>query len=115
MFNAFREFAHSASVQFELGGLNGGFNGEFTGQSQQSNQGQGRSSGVAPPASKRAIINLPVVQVTSDDLLEETNKECLICLEEQLIGSSACKLPCGHLYHKACLTEWLQKSCTCEP
>jgi Ring finger domain len=68
----------------------------------------------APPASDRAIRNLALVKVTADDLLEETNKECLICLEEQKMGSFACKLACGHLYHKQCLTEWLQKHCSCE-
>lgn len=38
------------------------------------------------PASKKALQNLSIVSVTADDLLEETNKECLICLEEQCIG-----------------------------
>ena len=66
-----------------------------------------------PPASKRAIDTLPLVQVTADDLIEETNKECLICLEAHVIGSTSCKLPCGHLMHKPCLSEWLQKQCTC--
>lgn len=68
----------------------------------------------APPASRKAIRNLAVVQVTADDLIEESNKECLICLDDQRIGSYACKLACGHMYHKTCLTEWLQKSCTCK-
>ena len=68
----------------------------------------------APPASKKAIRNLAIVQVTADDLIEESNKECLICLDDQRLGSYACKLACGHLYHKACLIEWLQKSCTCK-
>jgi Ring finger domain len=67
-----------------------------------------------PPASKKAIRDLAIVQVTADDLIEESNKECLICLDDQRIGSYACKLACGHLYHKTCLTEWLQKSCTCK-
>jgi hypothetical protein len=70
-------------------------------------------SGKPPPASSKAIHNLPIVHVTADDLIEETNKECLICLEDQKIGSSSCKLPCGHLFHKPCLTDWLQKQCTC--
>ena len=66
-----------------------------------------------PPASRRAIQNLVEVKVTADDLWEETNKECLVCVEEQRLGSTACKLSCGHLYHRACLVEWLQKHCTC--
>jgi hypothetical protein len=66
-----------------------------------------------PPASKKVLAEMPLVQVTADDLIEETNKECLICLDEQFIGSFSCKLPCGHLFHKPCLTEWLTKQCTC--
>ncbi|RYG98465.1 hypothetical protein EON65_51395 [archaeon] len=66
-----------------------------------------------PPASNRAINNLPSVIVTSDDLLEETNKECVFCLVEQELGSTACKLPCGHLYHRGCVVQWLQRKCTC--
>eukprot|EP01032_Pedospumella_encystans_P015703 gene15703-17946_t len=66
-----------------------------------------------PPASKRVLASLPQVKVTADDILEATNKECLICLEEQKIGSWACKLQCGHLFHKNCVAEWLEKHCTC--
>lgn len=66
-----------------------------------------------PPASKRVLASLPQVKVTADDILEVTNKECLICLEEQKIGSWACKLQCGHLFHKHCVAEWLEKHCTC--
>ena len=68
---------------------------------------------VPPPASINAINSLHMVQVTAEDLLEETNKECLICLSEQEIGSYSVKLPCGHLYHRPCLVEWLEKHCTC--
>lgn len=66
-----------------------------------------------PPASQRAINSLPMVKVTADDVMEVTNKECLICLEEQCIGSWSCKLQCGHLFHRQCLVEWLEKHCTC--
>lgn len=40
-----------------------------------------------PPASERAIASLPMVKITIDDLQEESNKECLICLEEQKLGT----------------------------
>eukprot|EP01031_Cornospumella_fuschlensis_P029809 gene29809-35990_t len=66
-----------------------------------------------PPAGSRAINSLPSVKVTADDLLEETNKECVFCLVEQELGSSACKLPCGHLFHRDCVVQWLQRKCTC--
>jgi hypothetical protein len=66
-----------------------------------------------PPASSRQISSLPLVTITVDDLQEQSNKECLICLEEQRLGGRACKLPCGHIYHKECITEWLSKHANC--
>jgi len=54
-----------------------------------------------------------VVKVTADDLLEASNKECIVCLDVQKLGTQSCKLPCGHLFHKPCITEWLEKHCTC--
>ena len=66
-----------------------------------------------PPVSKRLLNSLPIVVVTADDLLEETNKECAICLSEIKLGMKACKLPCGHLYDRECLKVWLEKHCTC--
>ena len=66
-----------------------------------------------PPVSKRLLNSLPIVTVTTDDLLEETNKECAICLSEIKLGMKACKLPCGHLYDRECLKVWLEKHCTC--
>jgi hypothetical protein len=76
-------------------------------------QQQQSSANIPPPASAKSISSLPMVKVTSDDLLEETNKECVVCLDDQRLGTMACKLPCGHLFHKKCVTEWLQKKCTC--
>lgn len=51
--------------------------------------------------------------MTSDDLIEENNKECLICLDENSLGGKAVKLNCGHLYHKECIIEWLRKQGSC--
>lgn len=74
----------------------------------------GSTPGYPPPASWRVIQKLTLVQVTSDDLLEVMNKECPICLEEQKIGATACKLQCGHLYHRDCVVKWLNRHCTCK-
>ena len=35
-----------------------------------------------PPASKRAIRQLPTVVVAPEDLVDPNNRECCICLEE---------------------------------
>ena len=36
----------------------------------------------APPASRKTIRQIPTVVVTPEDLVDETNRECCICLEE---------------------------------
>ena len=36
----------------------------------------------APPASARAIRQLPTITVASEDLVDPSNRECCICLEE---------------------------------
>lgn len=66
-----------------------------------------------PPASLRILQSLSNVKITADDLVDDSNRECAICLEEQNIGSQAVKLHCGHMFCKKCLKEWLQKHCTC--
>ena len=71
------------------------------------------SSSSCPPASRKMLSNLPLVTVTADDLLEASNKECTVCLDEQKLGSLACKLPCGHLFHKECVKDWLCRHCIC--
>lgn len=42
---------------------------------------QGGNKG-PPPASSKAIPQLPLVIVTPEDLVEKNNRECCICLEE---------------------------------
>jgi len=69
--------------------------------------------GGSPPADSKAIRNLSIINVESDDLNEESNRECCICFLEHKLDDKVVRLPCGHLYHKPCITEWLQKHCTC--
>jgi len=86
-----------------MGGL-----GDFAQQQQQPQQPKG-----IPPASRKFIESLKELQITADDLIEENNKECLVCLDEQKVGGLGVKLHCGHLYHRACLVDWLNRHCTC--
>ena len=44
-------------------------------------QNEGSNRG-APPASSKAIRQLPTIQVTAEDLVEPSNRECCICLDE---------------------------------
>jgi hypothetical protein len=50
-------------------------------QQQQQQQQQRQHPAVTPPASARALRQLPTVRVAPEDLVEETNRECCICLE----------------------------------
>jgi hypothetical protein len=50
-------------------------------------------------------------QVQSSDVQRET--KCSICLEEFTRGESVCELPCKHIFHDACVREWLKREPTC--
>lgn len=88
------------------------YNDQFGAFAAQQAQGSSARNG-PPPASSRLLAKLIPITVTADDLLEVTNKECVVCLGEQLIGDPAAKLPCGHLFHVGCVQQWLERHCTC--
>ncbi|NWU08587.1 PJA2 ligase, partial [Cephalopterus ornatus] len=60
-----------------------------------------------PPATKETIDCLPVVLITGQD------QSCTICCSEYAKGEYVTELPCHHLFHKPCVTPWLQRSGTC--
>ncbi|XP_032531601.1 E3 ubiquitin-protein ligase Praja-2 isoform X1 [Chiroxiphia lanceolata] len=60
-----------------------------------------------PPATKETIDCLPVVLITGQD------ESCTICCSEYVRGEYVAELPCHHLFHKSCVTPWLQRSGTC--
>ena len=66
-----------------------------------------------PPASRAAIRRVPLVRVQADDLRKDSNEACCVCLEPHEVGSVAARLPCGHLFHEQCVTEWLTRHCSC--
>ncbi|WCJ35964.1 RING/U-box superfamily protein [Euphorbia peplus] len=60
------------------------------------------------PASESSIEALEKVSI------EEVNKQnCVICLEELMIGCEAIRLPCSHLYHHTCILFWLKCNGVC--
>lgn len=58
-----------------------------------------------PPASERAISELPCCEPPT------TDTQCSVCLCD--IESDATRMPCGHYHHTACLTKWLRSHNTC--
>mmetsp|Transcript_28240 Transcript_28240/g.41722 ORF Transcript_28240/g.41722 Transcript_28240/m.41722 type:complete len:578 (+) Transcript_28240:83-1816(+) len=75
-------------------------------------QGVGMANG-PPPASAKALRQLPTVSVTPEDLVDESNRECCICLEENHLRDRVMRLPCAHIFHQKCIVDWLTKHCTC--
>lgn len=78
-------------------------------------QEQARSPANREPAcSQKRLVQLPHVTISEEDLTKEsTNAECAICLREQAVGEEATKLPCGHLFCRGCIEDWLSRSCAC--
>ncbi|NXY30480.1 PJA2 ligase, partial [Pomatorhinus ruficollis] len=64
-----------------------------------------------PPATKETIDCLPQIIVTGDYNGQE--QCCTICCSDYMDGEIITKLPCRHLFHKPCVTLWLQRSGTC--
>ena len=94
------------------GGGVGGNGGAPAAYPQVPDDGVGPSTG-PPPASAQILARLPIVKVTPDDMERDGNDVCCICMEDHVVGARATKLPCGHIYHGACVEAWLAKHCTC--
>jgi len=63
--------------------------------------------------SRRAIHNMNTwYPDATPEELAATDNVCIICREEMLAPSTK-KLPCGHIFHKACLRSWFQRQQTC--
>uniref|UniRef100_A0A8B9P1J5 RING-type domain-containing protein n=1 Tax=Accipiter nisus TaxID=211598 RepID=A0A8B9P1J5_9AVES len=60
-----------------------------------------------PPATKETIDCLPQITVTDDQDGQE--QRCTICCSEYVKDEIITELPCHHLFHKTCITLWLQK------
>ncbi|XP_067105970.1 E3 ubiquitin-protein ligase Praja-2 [Osmerus mordax] len=64
-----------------------------------------------PPATEQMIECLP--QIPMQDDLSGQEQSCAICCCEYVKDEIATQLPCHHMFHKICVTLWLQKSGTC--
>ncbi|XP_067839037.1 E3 ubiquitin-protein ligase Praja-2 isoform X2 [Heptranchias perlo] len=64
-----------------------------------------------PPAPKEIIECLPQVSITEEH--NGLEQSCAICCSEYVKEELVTELPCHHLFHRPCVTLWLQKSGTC--
>ncbi|XP_038661061.1 E3 ubiquitin-protein ligase Praja-2 isoform X5 [Scyliorhinus canicula] len=64
-----------------------------------------------PPAPKETIECLP--QVAISEKQNGLEQSCAICCSEYVKEEKVTELPCHHLFHRPCVTLWLQKSGTC--
>mmetsp|Transcript_36543 Transcript_36543/g.67590 ORF Transcript_36543/g.67590 Transcript_36543/m.67590 type:complete len:468 (-) Transcript_36543:149-1552(-) len=112
-----RELREIEQLQFELAAMEALFQSmlgqAFREMASGGTDPEGGGGNGAPPASKQAIQQLPSVRVSPEDLIEESNRECIICYVENRVNDSVVRLPCGHLFHRECVSQWLLKRCTC--
>ena len=54
-----------------------------------------------------------VVQPSKTIQLGEYGSECVICVEDFIENQETIVLPCGHYYHKPCVSRWLWNKTTC--
>ncbi|KAJ8599414.1 hypothetical protein CTAYLR_007982 [Chrysophaeum taylorii] len=112
----FAQAAYAEAIQAELANAMGGSENVFAAFPQMRGGGGDESWSEekgAPPIAKRCLSELPMVRISEEDLVQDGNDFCCVCLDPQRVGDVALKLPCGHLYHRECAVDWLQKHCTC--
>ena len=66
-----------------------------------------------PPASQRAIDNLPKIEVNRDNITKFKDITCNICLEGFQKGNILRVLECNHEFHENCIITWLKSRNTC--
>jgi E3 ubiquitin-protein ligase RNF115/126 len=64
-----------------------------------------------PPATTTQLENLPIVTISEADV--ERNLECAICFDDFQLNDKGRRLPCKHIFHEPCITEWLKLHGTC--
>mmetsp|Transcript_100 Transcript_100/g.258 ORF Transcript_100/g.258 Transcript_100/m.258 type:complete len:599 (+) Transcript_100:96-1892(+) len=80
----------------------------------QPQQDQPPTTQRAPPASIKAIKQLPTIRVEPEDLVDPNNRVCCICLDDNNLDDRVTRLPCAHIFHTRCIVDWLANhSCTC--
>ena len=63
------------------------------------------SSSSAAAAAAAAMANTTTLEVKTESECEQ----CSICLDNYTVGTIVRQLPCGHKFHDACVSEWINK------
>lgn len=64
------------------------------------------------PASEEAVQALERVKVTADSV-HDSEPKCPICMSYYVLDDGLIKMPCQHVFHDDCLTQWLNLNNTC--
>lgn len=64
-----------------------------------------------PPLTKEKIQEIPMALISQDHL--DMKLQCSVCWEDFTIDENVMKLACDHMYHKDCITPWLELHGTC--
>lgn len=67
------------------------------------------------------IDSIPTIQISSSMLCSTDNSDpdpdsvllCAVCKEDFVVGESARRLPCSHIYHSGCIVPWLSDHNSC--
>ena len=55
----------------------------------------------------KILEQLPVTKIEDINKLNDENKKCVICLEDFKNYDKSIYLPCFHLFHEKCITDWI--------
>ena len=73
----------------------------------------GNMQDIGNPVDPVILNNLPENKVHDPSKLDPEKKNCVICLEDFKEGDDIIILPCIHVFHKSCITDWLQSHNDC--
>jgi len=55
--------------------------------------------------------NIPLIKYNASDFNDQS--QCMVCLCDFEADEELYKLPCGHIFHPGCITEWLLRCTDC--
>eukprot|EP01063_Lacrimia_lanifica_P038648 TRINITY_DN8266_c0_g2_i5.p1 TRINITY_DN8266_c0_g2~~TRINITY_DN8266_c0_g2_i5.p1 ORF type:complete len:264 (+),score=24.95 TRINITY_DN8266_c0_g2_i5:1069-1860(+) len=70
---------------------------------------QQAEDGLPPPAAPETLQALRHFHADAS----HTSESCTVCRDSYAVGDELAQMPCGHMYHTACLMPWLRRTNTC--